>query len=63
MIEINVRNFCQNCRWFNPETTTIFVNDEPHTYVSCIYEEQCVRVCEMAKEQEQQELEEDSHND
>lgn len=56
MIEINVRNFCQSCRWFNPETTTLFfTNDEPHTYVSCIYEQQCVRVYEIAKEQQERE--------
>lgn len=49
MITLDAREYCQKCRWFNPEATMLFGDGEPVIInVSCIYREQCMRVYELA---------------
>ena len=51
MINVSVKDYCQNCPMFTPKVDQIYMNDKVHTTISCEYEFKCSIVADHIREE------------
>lgn len=51
MINVSVKDYCQNCPMFTPKVDQLYANNKVHTIISCEYEDKCTVVAEYIREE------------
>lgn len=59
MIELRVKDYCQDCPHFNPKIDMLYENFKPHTIISCEDEIRCSNIEARIKEK----LKKEQNND